>query len=586
MDGGRSIFSASPPDHAYLSSPTNSLIAFASVAVGDYGFAKSGNPRAAEATVDNARALSSSVGSRLGDPALVSRGTSGLFFDPARTGDRGPSDRPPTERMAPLHTTFLPDSSPAMFCISPRSQFSESFERTHCQGGYNCVQAGLETGNAASPTGSNQSVEIGSADEIGATNGYSYPAPSLSHFSPPQQGNAPLPQVFTFQTRIPTASSQLPPPGVVTDICTKKTGPQCSYTSNCSTGSPLRKVVSHIFGRNKLCTRQIPKGVWVHYCRKHYQRSRYRNPRGFALLQCDLVRKQIRRLQDWGGVMDWMIKVRKREEERLSKENAEMLAADNSSVGHGRGANKTKAMEGNANGTIPSSSMAGAWGWLVQSTGSGKSTVDVLKILDRIEGDIASSGSSFPDVEILPVVITTATTDSSKSDEASSPDLGVGWGKLSPGSGTGLPQQRSTLNEESHKATIESQTSTPRKRRNPTKSTAPTNSSSQEDTETLRPVLTTTTTTERRQTKRARVSPATPTRTTRAGVSDSEVMINGSTTDRSRSARGMGFPAGHLPVDDGDEISTLEFNTARPTTVISRRSLRRSTRTARPFSVT
>ena len=182
-------------------------------------------------------------------------------------------------------------------------------------------------------------------------------------------------------------------------------GPRCSYTEDCTTDSPLRKVVSHIFGRNKLCTRQIPKNAWVHYCRKHYQRSRYRNPRGFALLQCDLVRKQIDRLQLWGGVTDWMVKVRKREEERLNRESAEMTAAPLTQVGR-RG--PTRNIAGQAVdrlGLVGPRLLNGSWAWLVHCTGTGKTTMEVLQILDRIEQEIASSGSNFPDVEILPNVV-------------------------------------------------------------------------------------------------------------------------------------------------------------------------------------
>ncbi|KAI9860472.1 MAG: hypothetical protein M1813_006131 [Trichoglossum hirsutum] len=184
-------------------------------------------------------------------------------------------------------------------------------------------------------------------------------------------------------------------------------GPKCSYTENCTTGSPLRKVVSHIFGRNKLCTRQIPKSVWVHYCRKHYQRSRYRNPRGFALLQCDLVRKQVHRLQIWGGVTDWVIKVRKREELRLSKEKAEreagLFAKGND--------NLERSVTVDMDDQTPSksrkrgsTSSGEATKWLLDLTGSQKTTADVLYVLERIEKDIADTGASFPDVEILPNV--------------------------------------------------------------------------------------------------------------------------------------------------------------------------------------
>lgn len=203
-------------------------------------------------------------------------------------------------------------------------------------------------------------------------------------------------------------------------------GPSCSYTAGCSTGSPLRKVVSHIFGRNKLCTRQIPKGVWVHYCRKHYQRSRYRNPSGFALLQCDLVRKQIDRLDIWGGVSDWIIKVRKREELRLNKENAELAAgriaedADSDQDGNTAGARSARestpsGKEGSLCGSVdshlqttrqstaaPTSSSSSRW--LIKFTGNGKTTAEALEVLDIIESEIRDTKSNFPDIEILPNV--------------------------------------------------------------------------------------------------------------------------------------------------------------------------------------
>ncbi|KAK8128824.1 NADH-ubiquinone oxidoreductase 49 kDa subunit [Apiospora sp. TS-2023a] len=43
---------------------------------------------------------------------------------------------------------------------------------------------------------------------------------------------------------------------------------KCMYMESCDTGSQPRKAISHIFGRNKLCTRMIPDQVWVHFCRK------------------------------------------------------------------------------------------------------------------------------------------------------------------------------------------------------------------------------------------------------------------------------------------------------------------------------
>ena len=213
----------------------------------------------------------------------------------------------------------------------------------------------------------------------------------------------------------------------VTDpTSTTPAGPSCSYTAGCSTGSPLRKVVSHIFGRNKLCTKQIPKGIWVCYCRKHYQRSRYRNPSGFALLQCDLVRKQIDRLDQWGGVSNWIIKIRKREELRLNRENAERAAGRIAEYAASDGdedmdvvrdiEQSTSSSEDQSLSTSVEAHLSNkrrfstatapltSSRWLIKFTGSGKTTQEVLEVLDIIETEVRETKCNFPDIEILPNV--------------------------------------------------------------------------------------------------------------------------------------------------------------------------------------
>ncbi|KAK4213169.1 hypothetical protein QBC37DRAFT_464235 [Rhypophila decipiens] len=54
--------------------------------------------------------------------------------------------------------------------------------------------------------------------------------------------------------------------------------------------------------------RLLPRGIlvfsehlWVHVCRKHYQRARYRNAVEYAKLQCTLIRAQIDRVQAWSN---------------------------------------------------------------------------------------------------------------------------------------------------------------------------------------------------------------------------------------------------------------------------------------------
>ena len=92
----------------------------------------------------------------------------------------------------------------------------------------------------------------------------------------------------------------------------------CQYTAKCNTGSrDYRKVISHIFGRNKKCTTQIPESCWIVYCRKHYQRTRYRTSKAqvktYFNIQFDNLARQLTRMERWGGVRSWTIALRKKE---------------------------------------------------------------------------------------------------------------------------------------------------------------------------------------------------------------------------------------------------------------------------------
>lgn len=95
----------------------------------------------------------------------------------------------------------------------------------------------------------------------------------------------------------------------------------CEFSNPCRMGpSPdgkhFRKVVSHVFGRNKASTRLFPSGVWVHYCRKHYQRARYRADQ-WPFTQCELLLESIERMQKWGGVKEFEMILRRRELNRI-----------------------------------------------------------------------------------------------------------------------------------------------------------------------------------------------------------------------------------------------------------------------------
>lgn len=100
-------------------------------------------------------------------------------------------------------------------------------------------------------------------------------------------------------------------------------GPECFFAcSDCSADSSHhRKVISHIFGRNKSCTTSIPISVWVHYCRKHYQRARYRADSQWALTQCDLAMRTIDNMESWGGVENFDVVLRRREINRRPESN-------------------------------------------------------------------------------------------------------------------------------------------------------------------------------------------------------------------------------------------------------------------------
>ena len=113
----------------------------------------------------------------------------------------------------------------------------------------------------------------------------------------------------------------------------------CQYTAQCNTGShDYRKVISHIFGRNKKCTTQIPDSCWIIYCRKHYQRTRYRTSKAqvknYFRIQFDNLVRQLARMEKWGGVRSWTIGLRKKEREILSAEDSALaqLQASGASI--------------------------------------------------------------------------------------------------------------------------------------------------------------------------------------------------------------------------------------------------------------
>jgi len=181
---------------------------------------------------------------------------------------------------------------------------------------------------------------------------------------------------------------------------------ECKMTKGETVDSvPWRKTMSHIFGRNKNCTRSIPEHVWMWMCRKHYQRGRYRNQHEFNRALGKLVQMQILRLeawsnrnQDWGmpqeGVIEgWSLVIRRREQIRLDnkKRKRKESVDEESPDGHSEPSSPTTPEFG----IVPD--------WLLALLGPNKTTFEIQEIVMRISRELDSNMQTlFPDVEILP----------------------------------------------------------------------------------------------------------------------------------------------------------------------------------------
>lgn len=100
----------------------------------------------------------------------------------------------------------------------------------------------------------------------------------------------------------------------------------CEFAGTCQMDreqhTHYRKIISHVFGRNKSTTKVFPEYVWVHYCRKHYQRARYRAGQ-WPFTQCDLLIESLSRMEEWGGVKSFLLILRRREQERRHNTNTD-----------------------------------------------------------------------------------------------------------------------------------------------------------------------------------------------------------------------------------------------------------------------
>jgi hypothetical protein len=172
--------------------------------------------------------------------------------------------------------------------------------------------------------------------------------------------------------------------------------PRCMFVDDCQTGSQLRKAISHLFGRNKACTLRIPGHVWVYYCRKHYQRIRYRNAKTYPLNQMHLVKMQITRLQEWSEnnrrqgsgpyIRLWTLTLRKREQNRLDKEGGPADEGDDD------------ALEASTGSAAPE--------WVIHRLGTGYTTEQMLEVAERLHQEIKDEIlTRVPEIEFLPDIV-------------------------------------------------------------------------------------------------------------------------------------------------------------------------------------
>ena len=167
---------------------------------------------------------------------------------------------------------------------------------------------------------------------------------------------------------------------------------QCSFCKNCplmSADQHERKVISHFFGRNKKCTRAIPENVWAMFCRRHYQRSRYRNVHNFGSVQMDLIRKTVENLEDWGEVAHFELTLRKRTMMAIKCEDEYNQKVEDSRA------------DDRHTPPAPKASRC-ADRWLFAYLGKRKSFDDVYDFVDVVQEHITQNKCKLPEFEILP----------------------------------------------------------------------------------------------------------------------------------------------------------------------------------------
>ncbi|KAL2259496.1 hypothetical protein VTK26DRAFT_6806 [Humicola hyalothermophila] len=181
----------------------------------------------------------------------------------------------------------------------------------------------------------------------------------------------------------------------------------CKYMDGCELsrqpGTNWRKAMSHIFGRNKNCTRSIPENVWILMCRKHYQRARYRNNLEYNKRLCKLVETQILRVEAWsnenrrngtpqnGIVQDWAVVPRRREQLRLDEAKSKKRSLSDEDD------------DDNDDDAPMPANCAQVPRWLLDECRPGHSASEIQRIVARIGEELRRGNlTQMPDIEILP----------------------------------------------------------------------------------------------------------------------------------------------------------------------------------------
>lgn len=201
-------------------------------------------------------------------------------------------------------------------------------------------------------------------------------------------------------------------------------GVTCSF-GNCTLKSPFRRTISAFFGRNKKGGRDVPVGIWLHICRKHYQRTKYRDKDKYVNAQCDRIETQFDRLEEWsqatleadqGPHIDyWTITLGKKEADyQASQKNADAAKAK---AAQGKGKGKAPAQEEDEDKPFikeeaideifdEEDNIWHAPAWLVTLLGRRLSFEEIRKVFARLRLETQSiPNRTLPQVEFLPHLI-------------------------------------------------------------------------------------------------------------------------------------------------------------------------------------